>query len=171
VPERETIVAAIEPLLAALGLELFDVQFTGSGRARTVRVIVDRDGGVDLDAITAASERIQPALDSLHDLGPFALEVSSPGLERPLRRPEHFRRAMGETVSVKVRDTDGDVRRLRGVLVAADERGVTVDTGDAHAGEQVEYDKIVQARTVFEWGAPPKPGKHAKTRQQKEVVR
>ena len=120
-PERETIVAAIEPLLAALGLELFDVQFTGSGRARTVRVLVDRDGGVDLDAITAASERIQPALDALDELGPFALEVSSPGLERPLRRPEHFRRAVGETVSVKVRDTDGDVRRLRGGLLAADE--------------------------------------------------
>ena len=57
-PERETIVAAIEPVLATLGLEVFDVQFTGSGRARTVRVIVDREGGVDLDAITAASERI-----------------------------------------------------------------------------------------------------------------
>jgi ribosome maturation factor RimP len=167
VPERETIVAAIEPLLATLGLELFDVQFTGSGRARTVRVIVDRDGGVDLDAITAASERIQPALDSLDELGPFALEVSSPGLERPLRRPEHFRRAVGETVSVKVRDAGGEVRRLRGGLVAADERGVTVDAG----GEHVDYDQIIQARTVFEWGAPPKPGKDAKKKHQKEVAR
>ena len=54
VPERETIVAAIEPVLAPLGLELFDVQFTGSG-ARTVRVMVDRDGGVDLGTISAAS--------------------------------------------------------------------------------------------------------------------
>jgi ribosome maturation factor RimP len=167
VPERETIVAAIEPLLATLGLELFDVQFTGSGRARTVRVIVDRDGGVDLDAITAASERIQPALDSLDELGPFALEVSSPGLERPLRRPEHFRRAVGETVSVKVRDADGEVRRLRGGLVAADERGVTVDAG----GEHVDYDQIIQARTVFEWGTPPKPRKDTKKKHQKEVAR
>jgi ribosome maturation factor RimP len=169
VPERETIVAAIEPFLAALGLELFDVQFTGSGRARAVRVLVDRDGGVDLDAITAASERIQPALDALDELGPFALEVSSPGLERPLRRPEHFRRAVGETVSVKVRDTDGDVRRLRGGLLAADERGITVDAGGANVTEQIEYDQIVQARTVFEWGAAPKPGKDKK--KQKEVAR
>jgi len=95
VPERETIVAAVEPVLTPLGLELFDVQFTGSGRARTVRVVVDRDGGVDLDAITAASERIQPVLEHLDALGPFALEVSSPGLERPLSRPEHFHRAVG----------------------------------------------------------------------------
>lgn len=167
-PEREMIVAAIEPVLATLGLEVFDVQLTGSGRASTVRVIVDRDGGVDLDAITAASERIQPALD---DLGPYALEVSSPGLERPLRRPEHFRRAVGETVSVKVRDADGEVRRLRGELVAADERGITVDAGDTNGGEHVDYDQIIKARTVFEWGAAPKTPKRAKKKQQKEVAR
>ena len=167
-PERETIVAAIEPVLATLGLEVFDVQLTGSGRASTVRVIVDRDGGVDLDAITAASERIQPALD---DLGPYALEVSSPGLERPLHRPEHFRRAVGETVSVKVRDADGEVRRLRGDLVSADERGVTVHVGDTDVTEHADYDQIIKARTVFEWGAAPKTPKRAKKKQQKEVAR
>ena len=170
-PERETIVAAIEPVLATLGLEVFDVQLSGSGRARTVRVIVDRDGGVDLDAITATSERIQPALD---DLGPYALEVSSPGLERPLHRPEHFRRAVGETVSVKVRDADGEVRRLRGDLVSTDERGITVDAGDTDSGEHVDYDQIIKARTVFEWGAAPKPDKRAKKnekKKQKEVAR
>ena len=173
-PEQETIVAAIEPVLATLGLEVFDVQLTGSGRARTVRVIVDRDGGVDLDAITAASERVQPALDALDDLGPYALEVSSPGLERPLRRPEHFRRAVGETVSVKVRDTDGEVRRLRGDLVSTDERGVTVAAADTNSGEHVDFDQIIKARTVFEWGAAPKPDKRAKKnekKKQKEVAR
>ena len=173
-PEQETIVAAIEPVLATLGLEVFDVQLTGSGRARTVRVIVDRDGGVDLDAITATSESIQPALDALDDLGPYALEVSSPGLERPLHRPEHFRRAVGETVSVKVRDADGEVRRLRGDLVSTDERGITVDAGDTDSGEHVDYDQIIKARTVFEWGAAPKPDKRAKKnekKKQKEVAR
>jgi ribosome maturation factor RimP len=166
VPERETIVAAIEPVVTPLGLELFDVQFTGSGRARTVRVILDRDGGVDLDAITAASERIQPALDALDDLGPFALEVSSPGLERPLHRPDHFRRAVGETVSVKVRDAGGEARRVRGELLAADERGITVKT--ERGPEHVDDDQIIQARTVFEWGAAAKQGKRAK---KKEVAR
>jgi len=174
VPEREAIVAAIEPVLATLGLEVFDVQLTGSGRGSTVRVIVDRDGGVDLDAITAASERIQPALDALDDLRAYALEVSSPGLERPLHRPEHFRRAVGETVSVKVRDADGEVRRLRGDLVSTDERGITVDAGDTDSGEHVDYDQIIKARTVFEWGAAPKPDKRAKKnekKKQKEVAR
>jgi ribosome maturation factor RimP len=171
VPERETIVGAVEPVLTPLGLELFDVQFTGSGRARTIRVVVDRDGGVDLDAITAASERIQPVLDDLDVLGPFALEVSSPGLERPLSRPEHFRRAVGETVSVKVRDTGGEARRARGALVAVDERGITVEADNA--AEHLDYDQIIQARTVFEWGAAPPNDKRAKKHAQKkkEVAR
>ncbi|HMG26431.1 MAG TPA: ribosome maturation factor RimP [Acidimicrobiia bacterium] len=170
-PERETIVAAVEPVLTPLGLQLFDVQFTGSGRARTVRVVVDRDGGVDLDAIAASSERIQPVLDDL-DLGDFALEVSSPGLERPLSRPEHYRRAVGETVSVKVRDAGGEARRVRGELVAADERGITVEF--EHDAEHVDYDQIVQARTIFEWGAAPKKDQRARKRaqkKQKEVAR
>ncbi|HMF82890.1 MAG TPA: ribosome maturation factor RimP [Acidimicrobiia bacterium] len=170
-PERETIVAAVEPVLTPLGLELFDVQFTGSGRARTVRVVVDRDGGVDLDAITAASERIQPALDDLDRLGPYALEVSSPGLERPLNRPEHFRRAVGETVSVKVRDAD-EARRIRGELIGTDEGGITIQ-GERDT-EHVDFDQIIQARTVFEWGAAPTNDKRAKKhaqKKQKEVAR
>lgn len=167
-PERETIVAAVEPVLTPIGLELFDVQFTGSGRARTVRVVVDRDGGVDLDAITAASERIQPVLDDLDVLGPFALEVSSPGLERPLSRPEHFRRAVGETVSVKVRDTGGEARRVRGALVGVDERGITVEADNA--AEHFDYDQIIQARTVFEWGAPANDKRAKKHAQKKKEV-
>jgi ribosome maturation factor RimP len=169
VPERETIAATVEPVLASQGLDLFDLQLTGSGRARTVRVVVDRDGGVDLDTISSASERISDALDARDDLGgPYALEVSSPGLERPLHRPDHYRRAVGETVSVKVRDADGESRRLRGVLVDADDRGITVDTGHTGVAERFDYGEIVQARTVFEWGAAPKPDKRAK---KKEVAR
>ena len=111
----DTLASALVPELEPLGLELFDVQLTGSGRARVLQVLVDKDGGVDLEAITAATERISPVLDRLDVVsGPFALEVSSPGLERPLRRPEHYRRAIGETVSVKVREGSADVRRVRG---------------------------------------------------------
>ena len=154
-PERETIVAAIEPVLATLGLEVFDVQLTGSGRARTVRVIVDRDGGVDLDAITAASEHVQPALDALDDLGPYALEVSSPGLERPLRRPEHYRGAVGADVSVKTREHDGSALRRRGVVAAADDDGFELAVEGV--SEHVGYDRVIQAHTVFEWGPAPEP--------------
>jgi ribosome maturation factor RimP len=128
-----------------------------------VQVLVDREGGVDLDGITAASERISRLLDDREVLpGPFALEVSSPGLERPLRRPDHFRGAIGELVTVKVRDHEGAIRRLRGELEHADDAGITIAAGGDAGAEHVAYDDIVQARTVFEWGAAPARGKGAK---------
>lgn len=176
-PERaESLAGAIEPVLASLDLELFDLELTGAGSARTLRVVVDRDGGVDLDAITAATDAISPVLDHLADpalRGPYALEVSSPGLERPLRRPEHYRRALGATVSVKTRGTGGEARRLRGVLVEADDEGVAVESDGGT--ERVRYADVTQARTVFEWGQSPspapKPGKRGKGAKKKEAAR
>ena len=162
---------AVAPALQSLGLELFDVELTGSGRARTLRVFVDRDGGVDLDAITAATEAVSPVLDTDARVaaslpGSYTLEVSSPGLERPLRTPAHFRRAVGSPVSIKTRPPEGGPVRRRAVITAADDRGVTLDVDGST--EQLAYDEILQARTVFEWGPAPKPGrarsKHAVAR-------
>ena len=165
--------AALEPAVAALGLELFDVTLTGQGRGRVLQVAVDREGGVDLDAITAATEAASALLDRDDELvpGPYSLEVTSPGVERPLRRPEHFVRAVGETATVKVRDLDGSARRVRGVLVAADrasEGGFTLDVDGRD--ERIDYTAAESARTVFEWGPAPKPGgpgtsKNAKNRK------
>ncbi|MFN8035733.1 MAG: ribosome maturation factor RimP [Acidimicrobiia bacterium] len=150
--------ARLEPVVATLGLALFDVELTGSGRARTVRVLVDRDGGIDLDAIADATRAISPLLDEAPGLdGAFTLEVSSPGLERPLRRPEHFAAAIGTEVSVRYRTLAGSIDRVRGVLVAADGTSCTVRVdGDE---TQIPYDQLAQARTVFEWGPAPRPGK------------
>jgi ribosome maturation factor RimP len=144
------IVAAVEPVVGALGLDLYDVEVSGSGRAKVVRVLVDREGGVDLDAVGRAAEQISPVLD--HEpvarviSGPYALEVSSPGLERPLRRPEHFRRAVGSTVSVKLPG-----RRVRGVLLAADGEALDLALDDG-TEQRIPYAEVAQARTVFEWG-------------------
>jgi ribosome maturation factor RimP len=141
----------VEPLLAEDGLDCFDVEFAG-GR---LVVLADREGGVDLDALTSATHRISDALDRLDPVpgGRYILEVSSPGLERRLRTPDHFRRFVGSTVSVKTVPTAAGERRVRGVLAAADEAGITI--GDRRIG----YDEIDRAQTVFEWGPGPKPGK------------
>ena len=82
--------------------------------------------------------------------------MSSPGLERPLRTPAHFRASIGTPISLKV-TADGTTRRDRAVLVDADDDGSQVDIDGAR--ERVDYGDIVQARTVFEWGPAPKPGK------------
>jgi ribosome maturation factor RimP len=156
----EDVSAAVGPAVAATGCTLYDVEVAGSGPQRTVRVLVDRDGGVDLDTVTAVTHSISPVLEGVDSLaGPYLLEVSSPGIERPLRRPEHYRAARGETVTIKFHTATGP-QRVRGTLVdvtgAGNERCV-VDVD----GEQVEIPlaDVTQARTVFEWGPQPRPGK------------
>jgi ribosome maturation factor RimP len=170
----DTIAQTLAPAVAALGLQLYDVEVTGAGRARILRVMVDREGGVDLDAIADATQAVSPLLDTppLDSLltGPYALEVSSPGVERPLRTPAHFRGAVGETVTVKTRAADDHgARRRRGVITAADDTGVELAVDDG-TEVRVAYGDVTQARTVFEWGNEPKRGKNEK-HAKKEPVR
>ena len=142
--------ALVEPVVSPLGLELVDVEHVGA----TLRVSVDRPGGVDLDTISAASEAVSAVLDHTEPdpvPGRYTLEVSSPGVERPLRTPEHFLRAVGTPVAVRTQpDVEGE-RRVEGVLSEADDAGVVV------AGRRLTYAEIERARTVFEWGPAPKP--------------
>jgi ribosome maturation factor RimP len=145
----------VEPVLDAWDLYLYDLELVG----RTLRVTVDRAGGVDLDTIGRVTRAVSAALDD-HDPVPggrYTLEVSSPGVERALRRPDHFARAVGTRVTVKTTpDTEGD-RRIEGDLTAADDDGVTITLEDG--GERrVPYGQIDKARTVFEWG-PAASGK------------
>ncbi len=147
----------LAPVVADAGLELVDIEVIGSGRAQTLRVTVDREGGVDLEAIAETTRALNPVLDAT-DAVPvsYTLEVSSPGLERPLRRPEHYTRALGQLVSVKFRDADGVARRSRGTLTAADDKRLALDVdGDV---QSIAYADVVSARTVFEWGGAPKGG-------------
>lgn len=157
----EAVRASAERALAPLGLELVDVEMVGAGRARTLRITVERmeglTGGVDLEALTAASEAVSPALDTLDAVsGPYNLEVSSPGLERSLRRPSEFRRFLGTTVSIKTHEAVDGARRHRGRLLDAGDDGVTLEVDGVE--RRFAYDEIAQARTVFEWGPAPKPG-------------
>jgi ribosome maturation factor RimP len=168
--DLESIRELVAPLVAALGLDLYDVEITGSGHARAVRVVVDRhvegaEGGVDLDAISDATRVVAPALSAsgmLRDSD--VLEVSSPGLERTLRRPEHFHGAINMLVSVKhVRD--GETVRDRGTIVTADDDGIELAL-EAAPPEQptsrIAYVDVVACRTVFEWGPAPRPGRGSK---------
>ena len=149
--------ALVEPLLAEQGLDLFDIEY-GGGR---LVVLADRAGGVDLDALTRATQRISAALDAADPIpgGRYLLEVSSPGLERRLRTPDHYKRFIGSLVSIKtLPGVDGE-RRIKGILVEADRTGITVDD------RRLSYGDIERAQTVFEWGPPPKPGKSKATKK------
>ena len=139
--------AAVEPPLSASGFEVVDVERQGT----VLRVTVDRPGGIDLDGVTEATRLVNEVLDRDDLMGEkTSLEVSSPGVERPLRTPEHFRRVVGTEVAVKLRPgTDGE-RRVAGALEEADEEGVVV------AGRRLAYGDIEKARTVFVWPSQPK---------------
>jgi ribosome maturation factor RimP len=170
----DTIVQTLAPTVSRLGLELYDVELSGSGRARVLRVMVTRDGGVDLDAIADATQAVSPLLDvaplDAAIAGPYALEVSSPGLERPLRTPAHFAGAVGEAVSVKIRASDDHgARRVHGVLTAADDSGFDLGLDDG-TSERVLYGDVTQVRTVFEWRNEPPRGK-SKSAHKREPVR
>jgi ribosome maturation factor RimP len=152
----DTIRDAVAPVIAGLGLDLYDVELHGGGGTRTLRVTVDRPGGVDLDAITDVTRALSPVLDDDRTLaGSFLLEVSSPGVERALRTPAHYLGARGSVVSIKVR-TDSDTRRVHGTLVDSDDERCTIETDGQR--EEIRYSDITQARTVFEWGPQPRPG-------------
>ncbi len=147
--------ALVEPLLTQLDLELFDVEQAGG----VLRVTVDRPGGVDLIQVAEATRAVSRALDDNDPLpGRYTLEVTSPGLERKLRTPAHFRGAVGSDVTIKLVPGVSETRRLAGVLVGADDETVVIADGDGDE-QRIPYDQIERARTVFEWGPQPKPGR------------
>ena len=150
----------VEPLAAAEGADVYDVTFNGGKLA----VAINRQGGIDLDTLADISRELGERLDADDVIGgSYTLEVTSPGLERPLRVPDHFRGAVGEDVTIRTTpDTDGE-RRVRGTIVDADDTSVTVeveDDGGPEAGTKrtIALDEIERARTTFSWGPQPKPG-------------
>ena len=144
--------ALVRPVVESAGLELWEVTFRKEAGRMMLRVTVDRDGGIDVDTISEMSERLSRRLD-LEDFGRgrYQLEVSSPGLERPLRQPRHFQRSVGEQVKVKTVEPVAGSKIHAGALVSADAEAIVIATD---AGElRVQYANVASARTVFEWGS------------------
>ncbi len=153
--------SVVEPYLAAERLELDDLELSGHGRGRVLRVTVDGDG-VDLDRLSDLSRGLSRLLDDDPGLqDSYQLEVSSPGLERKLRRPAHYRKSVGREVVVKTARAEHRVT-FRGTLTDADESRFTVDAEQGPI--TVSYDDVVSAKTVFRWEKAPKPGQ-AKEKQ------
>ncbi|MEP6757753.1 MAG: ribosome maturation factor RimP [Actinomycetota bacterium] len=142
----------VRPVVEGAGVELVDVAFEGTGGRRTLRVTVDRDGGLDLDAIARLSEKIARRLD-LEDFGDarYELEVSTPGIERSLRTSVHFARALGRRVKVTTIQPVAGTNVHLGVLVASDEDGIVVEVDGVP--RRVPFADIASARTVADWSA------------------
>ena len=146
---EERLEVLFEQHLAGQGLELDYLQVAGRG-PRMVRVIVDGDGGVGVDQLAAVSRSLSRQLDRLDPFdGSYSLEVSSPGLERTLHLPRHFRKSIGRDVTIKTNVEVAGSRHHRGVLEAADSDGCAVRVdGESRL---IGYEQIRSARTRFEW--------------------
>jgi ribosome maturation factor RimP len=149
---RVDVEALVRPVVEQAGYELVELAHGVAGGRRTMRVTVDRPEGLDVDAIAALSEKIARRLD-LEDFGEgrYELEVSSPGIERPLRTPTHFARFVGTQVKVKTTASIDGARVHQGLLVASDETGITVEVEGVT--RHVSYADIASARTVADWDA------------------
>lgn len=142
---RDQVTAALAPVVEAAGFDLEDVNVTAAGRRSVVRVVVDRDGGVDLDAVADISRVVSDALDADDVMGevPYTLEVSSPGVDRPLTQPRHWRRAAGRLV------TAGGIT---GRVVSADDDAVTLDVSGQQ--RQVPYAELGPGKVQVEFSRP-----------------
>ena len=147
-----------EPLALAGGLELVDVQYRPEGGRVVLRLLLDRpEGGVTLDELARMSRELADLLDA-HDAVPgrYQLECSSPGINRPLLREAHFRRALGECVRVQTRAPIGARRHFRGTLEAVTAEEITLHDPDA-GRVAVPLAAIDKAHVDYDFSRPAGP--------------
>lgn len=156
----------VEEITDDYGCELVDVESNNG----VVRVVIDQPDGLSSQVLVEVTKAVSRMIDAQDPIpGRFTLEVTTPGVERPLKRPGHYIRSVGEDVTVKTApEVEGD-RRVKGVLAAADEASITIE--GEHGSRTLRYGEIVSGRTVFEWGPAPKPGGGQKRGKKRKVNR
>ncbi|GAA4656510.1 ribosome maturation factor RimP [Streptomyces chumphonensis] len=149
----------LEPLVTERGLDLEELTVTPAGKRRVLRVVVDSDAGVRLDACAELSRAASAALDEDDPMGsaPYVLEVTSPGADRPLTEPRHYRRAVGRLITARLHE-GGD---LTARLLAVDASGLDLEVpgvkGRKPTRRRVEFGEIARARVEIEFNRPAAP--------------
>jgi ribosome maturation factor RimP len=149
-PAYDDLAAVVEPLVAAAGADLEDVTVKSAGRRTLLQIFVDADGGIGLDEIADISTAISTKLDQIDLFGaaPYTLEVSSPGADRPLTAPKHWRRAAGRLVRAHLRSGV----EIIGRVAESDDSAVTLDVGGDQ--QRLAYEEIAKARVEVEFNRP-----------------
>lgn len=144
---RDRLAEVLTEPLAANGLDVEAIELTPAGRRRLLRVAVDKDGGVTMDEIADATKQVSRLLDASDVMGeqPYTLEVTSPGTDRPLTLPRHWRRNASRLVKVTTHDGDTLTGRIR----ASDEQAVTLDVDGSE--RVLTYDEVAKARVQIEF--------------------
>jgi ribosome maturation factor RimP len=153
--QRARIAALVEPVIVKAGYDLEDVTVTQAGRRSLVKIVVDADGGVSLDDIAEVSRAVSAVLDDADADGgmvgrsPYTLEVTSPGVDRPLTQPRHWRRNVGRLVKVRVGEES-----LTGRIVATSDATVTLDIDGA--AREFRHAELGGGKVQVEFGRPEK---------------
>ena len=155
---REKLIELVEPLLAGLGYELVELEFSGGQGSATLRVFIDRASGVTIEDCEHVSRELSALLD-VHDPVPasYRLEVSTPGLDRVLRTPAHFARFAGSRVAVELTAPRDGRRRYTGRLQRSDAEGIEMEVDGI--GVKLRYPELLRARIVPEWPEKAVKGK------------
>jgi ribosome maturation factor RimP len=144
---RDRLAGVITDPLAAVGLDVEAVELTPAGKRRMLRVAVDKDGGVTLDDIAEATKEVSRLLDETDVMGEqaYLLEVTSPGTDRPLTLPRHWRRNADRLVKATLRDGQS----VTGRIVAADEERATLDVDGS--SREIAYADVAKAKVQIEF--------------------
>ena len=147
----------VEAFLAAESVELDDLDLKGGGKARILKVTVDAEGDLGVGRIADLARGISRLLDEKELVnGPYMLEVTSPGLERKLKRLAHYEKSVGREVVVNTRVPVAGETSHRGILEAAADDGLAIRVGEKT--QMIPMGDVSGARTVFQWEAQAKPG-------------
>jgi ribosome maturation factor RimP len=150
--------AVVEPYVSAEGIELDDLEIVGKAPGVVVRVTLDAAEPLGVDQLADISRRLSRLLDDEDPISnSYTLEVSSPGLERKLRRPRHYEKSLGRDIRVKSKIAVDGVHSHRGVLVAATDEDFVIEADGSV--RHIAYGDVVSARTIFQWEKAAKPGK------------
>jgi ribosome maturation factor RimP len=167
--DRPRLLAVVEPIARAHGAEVFDVEWKSEPGGWVLRVYVEKAGsaegalsteqaGVSLDLCTRIARDLSPALDVASFIDHrYSLEVSTPGIERPLRSARDYARFVGKKAKLKLKNGVAGQKVVTGVLGAPTSSAVLVDVGTTQ--HQIPFDDILSGHLVFEFGPSPKPGK------------
>ena len=152
--DRDSLVRLLAPVVEAQGLDLEDVVVTQAGKRRQLRVVVDQDGGISLDTVAAVSTAVAAQLDDSDAMGgsPYVLEVTSPGVDRPLTAPRHWRRNRTRLVKVAT----AEATALEGRLVEVDDDGIGVESDGVLT--RLAWSRVTSGRVQIEFNRPSTAG-------------
>ena len=142
----ENLTSLIEPVVNGLGYELLGIEYIAQGRNSVLRIYIDSEQGIQLADCERVSRQVSAVLDVDEPLkGQYVLEVSSPGLDRPLFKAEHYARFVGHRLQVRLRRPQDGQRRFHGVLEGIDEEGILLRDADKGQGIKLAFTEIEKA--------------------------